>query len=134
MDKKTQALLASYGRSVLSAAVALYLAGVTDPLDLVWALAAGILPVGLRAINPKDPAFGRVPSLSEVDQALKSKSTADAVKAGNELAEMYGKAVAAQVAKANAVKKPTSKSAEKRVATQKTAAKKSGGKTAPRAE
>ena len=129
MDKKTQALLASYGRSVLSAAVALYLAGVTDPLDLVWALAAGILPVGLRAINPKDPAFGRVPSLSEVDQALKYKSTAEALKAGNELAEMYGKAVAAQVAKANAAKAPA-----KKPAAPKAPVKKSGGKTAPRAE
>lgn len=141
MDKKTKALLASYGRSVLSAAVALYLAGVTDPLDLVWALAAGILPVGLRAVNPKDPAFGRVPSLAEVDKALKSKSTADAVKAGNELAEMYSKAVAAQVAKANSAKAPAKKAPAKvapatpaKPVSPKAPAKKSGGKTAPRAE
>ena len=60
MNTKTKALLASYGRSVLSAAVALYLAGVTDPAQLLSALVAGLLPVIIRAVNPKDLAFGRV--------------------------------------------------------------------------
>ncbi len=65
MNTKTKALLASYGRSVLGAASALYLAGVTDPLDLLYALAAGLLPVAIRYVNPKDQAFGRI-----ADQAL----------------------------------------------------------------
>lgn len=60
MNATIKALLASYGRSVLSAAVALYLAGVTDPVQLLSALAAGLLPVAIRYINPKDAAFGRV--------------------------------------------------------------------------
>jgi hypothetical protein len=60
MNAKIKALLASYARSVLSAAIALYLAGVTDPVQLLSALAAGLLPVALRYLNPKDPAFGRV--------------------------------------------------------------------------
>jgi hypothetical protein len=60
MNAKVKALLASYARSVLSAAVALYLAGVTDPVQLLSALVAGLLPVAIRYINPKDPAFGRV--------------------------------------------------------------------------
>lgn len=60
MNAQFKALLASYGRSVLGAASALYLAGVTDPLDLLYALAAGFLPVAIRYINPKDQAFGRV--------------------------------------------------------------------------
>jgi hypothetical protein len=60
MNAKLKAALASYARSVLSAAVALYLAGVTDPVQLLSALAAGLLPVAIRYINPKDPAFGRV--------------------------------------------------------------------------
>jgi hypothetical protein len=66
-----KALLASYGRSVLGAASALYLAGVTDPLDLAWSLAAAVIPVALRAVNPNDAAFGIVPSAKEVDKALK---------------------------------------------------------------
>lgn len=60
MNTKTKALLASYARSVLAAASALYLAGVTDPKDLLMALVAGLLPVVLRYVNPKDAAFGRV--------------------------------------------------------------------------
>jgi len=64
--------LASYGRSLLAAASALYLAGVTDPADLAYSLLAAIIPVALRAINPNDPAFGRVPSVDEVDAAAKS--------------------------------------------------------------
>lgn len=60
MSTKIKALLASYGRSVLGAGTALYLAGVTDPVDLAKALLAGLLPVAIRYINPKDQAFGRV--------------------------------------------------------------------------
>lgn len=60
MNAKLKAALASYARSVLSAAVALYLAGVTDPIKLLTALAAGLLPVVIRYVNPKDAAFGRV--------------------------------------------------------------------------
>ena len=48
MNKQLKAIAASYGRSVLGAASALYLAGVTDPLDLAWSLVAAVLPVGLR--------------------------------------------------------------------------------------
>jgi hypothetical protein len=70
MDNKLKALLASYGRSVLGAATALYLAGVTDPVDLVWSLVAAVLPVLIRYINPKDKAFGRVPDEAEIQAAL----------------------------------------------------------------
>ena len=95
-NEQIKAMLASYGRSVLSAAAALYLAGVTDPLDLLWALAAAVLPVALRAINPKDKAFGRVPSVEEVEVAVKTANVAD------------GKKLAAKVAKPVA-KKPAPK-------------------------
>lgn len=70
MNAQLKALLSSYGRSVLSAAAALYLAGVTDPLDLVWSLVAAVLPVGIRYINPNDPAFGRTPKKEEIEEAL----------------------------------------------------------------
>lgn len=60
MNAKLKAALASYARSVLSAAVALYISGVTDPVKLLAALAAGLIPVAIRYFNPKDPAFGKV--------------------------------------------------------------------------
>lgn len=66
------AVLASYGRSVLGAAVALYASGVTDPQTLAYALLGAIVPVALRALNPNDKAFGRLPDVNEVDAVLKT--------------------------------------------------------------
>jgi len=66
-----KALFASYLRSILSAVAALYLAGITDPKTLAWSLVAALLPVVTRALNPKDKAFGIVPSVEVVAEALK---------------------------------------------------------------
>lgn len=71
-NKQLKAMLASYGRSILAAASALYLAGLTDPLDLAYSLIAGAIPVFLRAVNPNDPAFGIVPDPKDLDKALRS--------------------------------------------------------------
>lgn len=71
MDKKMKAMLASYGRSVLGAGLALYMSGVTDPKDLWAALVAALAPVVLRAINPNDAAFGRMPEVKAVAEAVK---------------------------------------------------------------
>jgi hypothetical protein len=70
MNEQLKAMLASYGRSVLGAASTLYLAGVTDPADLVWSLVGAIAPVVIRYVNPNDPAFGRAPKVEEVEVAL----------------------------------------------------------------
>lgn len=70
MNNKLKALLASYLRSVLAAASALYLAGVTDPLDLLWSLVAAVAPVAIRYINPNDAAFGVTPKAEEVQEAI----------------------------------------------------------------
>jgi hypothetical protein len=70
--EKLKALLASYGRSVLAAATTLYMAGVTDPLDLAYSLVGAIIPVALRYVNPSDKAFGRTPTVEEVEVALKT--------------------------------------------------------------
>jgi hypothetical protein len=70
MNKQLKAMLASYGRSILGAATTLYLAGVTEPQDLVWSLVGAIAPVVIRYVNPNDPSFGRVPSSDEVEVAL----------------------------------------------------------------
>ncbi len=67
-----KAMLASYGRSVLGAAIALYASGVTDPETLAYSLLGAIVPVALRAVNPNDKAFGKMPSVEEVDAAVKT--------------------------------------------------------------
>jgi hypothetical protein len=70
LNDKTKAMLASYGRSVLGAGIALYMAGVTDPKDLWAALVAALAPVALRALNPNDKAFGVLPDTGAVSDAL----------------------------------------------------------------
>jgi hypothetical protein len=72
LSNEHKAMLASYGRSVLGAAIALYMSGVTDPADLWTALVAALAPVALRALNPNDKAFGRLPEVSVVTEALKA--------------------------------------------------------------
>ena len=67
-----KAMLASYGRSVLGAATALYASGVTDPKTLAYSLLGALIPVALRAANPNDLAFGKMPSVIEVDKAVRS--------------------------------------------------------------
>jgi hypothetical protein len=67
-----KAALASYGRSVLGAAVALYASGVTDPKTLAYSLLGAIVPVAIRAINPNDSSFGRLPDIKAVDKALRA--------------------------------------------------------------
>lgn len=96
MNAQLKAMLASYGRSVLGAASTLYLAGVTEPQDLIWSLVGAIAPVVIRYVNPNDPAFGRLPKAEEVEVAL---STAKPKKAP----------VKKTVAKKAPAKKPASK-------------------------
>lgn len=67
--EKLLALLGSYVRSVLSAALALYLARVALP-DIAWSLVSALVPVIIRWLNPNDIAFGRVPTAQDVDVAL----------------------------------------------------------------
>jgi hypothetical protein len=71
MNEQLKALLASYGRSVLGAGLALYMSGVTDPKTLAYSLLAALAPVALRAINPNDTAFGRLPDAAVVDAVVK---------------------------------------------------------------
>jgi hypothetical protein len=68
-----KAMGASYGRSVLAGVVALYTAGVTDPKDMWAALVAALVPVVLRAANPKDKSFGKFDAVAkDVDDAMKN--------------------------------------------------------------
>jgi len=56
--KDLKALAASWARSFLAAAVAVYMAGVTDPKAIGGAGLAAVLPVVLRYLNPNDASFG----------------------------------------------------------------------------
>ena len=72
MNQQIKNALASYGRSVLGAATAMYASGVTDPQTLAYSLLGALVPVVLRAANPSDTAFGKMPSVEEVDRAVKT--------------------------------------------------------------
>ena len=64
MDKlltpQVKAMLASWARSFIAAVVALYSAGQTDPAMLLNAGIAAVVPVIIRFLNKKDPAFGLI--------------------------------------------------------------------------
>jgi len=64
-SKKLKAMLASYGRSFLAAASAVWATGNTDLKSVLIAALASTLPVAIRALNPKDPAFGVISKLVE---------------------------------------------------------------------
>lgn len=72
MNEQIKQALASYARSVVGAGTAMYAAGITDPQTLAYSLLGAIVPVVLRAINPNDAAFGRLPDVKAVDKALKA--------------------------------------------------------------
>ena len=51
-------IAASWLRSFMAAAIAVYMAGVTEPKAIASAGLAAVLPVILRALNPNDAGFG----------------------------------------------------------------------------
>lgn len=59
MSNQTKAMFASYARSAIAAAVAVYSTGNTDPQDWLKAAVAALIPVVMRWANPNDPAYGR---------------------------------------------------------------------------
>jgi hypothetical protein len=88
LSKENLAILQSYGRSFLGAALALYLAGVTDPYMYVNALVAAVAPVAIRYFNKNDIAFGKISGKStpeqvaaEVTKAIKSATKKTPAKA-----------------------------------------------------
>lgn len=96
MSKELKNVLASYGRSLLAGVATLWLSGITDWKLLTFAMIAAVLPPFLRALDPNDPAFGRMPSPKVVDKAVKKTTTS--------------------VAKKKAVKKAPAKKTTKRTA------------------
>ena len=57
MDQ-AKAMLASWARSSVAGALAVYMRGNTNPKDLALGLVAGLVPVLARWANPNDVAFG----------------------------------------------------------------------------
>lgn len=84
MDKlltpQVKAMLASWARSFIAAVVALYSAGQTDPAVLLNAGIAAVVPVIIRFLNKKDPAFGliakKVLDAAQAEVAKKTKKKA----------------------------------------------------------
>jgi hypothetical protein len=84
MDKlitpQVKAMLASWGRSFAAAVIALYSAGETDPMMLLNAGIAAVVPVIVRFFNKKDPAFGRIAAkvlvAAQAEVAKKAKAPA----------------------------------------------------------
>ena len=59
MDKKLQAVLATYLRAAIASVIALWLAGEQDPKKLGAAAFAGIAGPVLKWLDPKATEFGR---------------------------------------------------------------------------
>ena len=58
MDQ-AKSMLASWARSSIAGALAVYMSGNTNPKDLALGLLAGLVPVLARWANPNDVSFGR---------------------------------------------------------------------------
>jgi len=58
MNKQLQAAAASYARTAVSAALGMYMAGHTDAKSIGMAAIGAVAGPLLRALNPKDGAFG----------------------------------------------------------------------------
>jgi hypothetical protein len=112
LSKENLAMLQSYGRSFLGAAVALYLAGVTDPYLYLNAFIAAIAPVALRYLNKNDIAFGKISGKSTPEELA-----AEAVSLAKKVAKQDPKvkSASAPVAPAKkATKAPAKKSTAKK--------------------
>ena len=78
MNTKLKAAIESYARSFVVAAIAVYSAGETDIKAIAIAGLAAIVGPAIRAVNPKDPAFGFIADAVDVEiktLAKKSKKT-----------------------------------------------------------
>jgi hypothetical protein len=76
MNAKTQAVLASYARSFIAAAGAVYATGNADAKAILIAGLVATVPVAIRAINPKDAAFGIGADLLTVELTKLAKPSA----------------------------------------------------------
>jgi hypothetical protein len=75
MNDKIKAALESYARSFVVAAIAVYSAGETDLKAIAIAGLAAVAGPAIRAVNPKDSAFGFIADAVDAEiKALAKKS------------------------------------------------------------
>ena len=60
MQEQILSALSTYGRAFISAALALYMTGNTNPRDLLLGGVAAVAPVILKALSPSNKEFGFV--------------------------------------------------------------------------
>jgi hypothetical protein len=60
MNKKTEAILKSYARGVITAIIPLLAIRNTDLWAYVAAVVAGVIAPAIRAMDKNDPAFGMI--------------------------------------------------------------------------
>jgi hypothetical protein len=58
MTEQILAAVGTYARAFLSAAIALYMTGNTNPKDLLMGGIAAVAPVILKALSPSNQEFG----------------------------------------------------------------------------
>jgi len=100
LTPEQNAMLQSYGRSFLGAAIALYLAGVTDLYQYLYAFVAAVAPVAIRYFNKNDLAFGKVSGNSTPEEVA-----TEVVKAVKKVASKKATAKKAPAKKAATTKK-----------------------------
>jgi len=67
MNEKMKQVLCSYARSFLVAVMTAYAMGAMSIEDLAIAGVIAVAGPAIRAVNPKDPAFGIVADIVEVE-------------------------------------------------------------------
>lgn len=78
MNNKMKAILKSYLRGVLVAVLPLISIGSTDVKAYIAAVGAGVLSPALRAMDKKDPAFGKI--ADAIDLEIEKLAKADKTK------------------------------------------------------
>lgn len=73
--EKLNKMLASYGRTFLATAAYALSQGNNDPKDILLVALIAVVGPGLRAINPKDPAFGVIADKAEAELVKLRKKT-----------------------------------------------------------
>lgn len=75
MNSKIQAMLTSYARTFLAVVTYAILNGETNVKAIVVAGAVAVVGPAIRAINPKDPAFGLIANTVEAELTKVAKRT-----------------------------------------------------------
>jgi hypothetical protein len=76
MNKKMQEVLSSYARSFVVAVMTAYAMGDMSVKDILIAGLIAVAGPAIRAINPKDPAFGMVADIADVELKKLAKKSA----------------------------------------------------------